>query len=98
MLRMTRTERDEAETTYALTLRGAVNGSSRDVVDLAIKGFDSEDIYRDLSTELWEKVARIALDAGIGFAGQLTVEDSERLITEILKRLGDALRAPPEDD
>jgi hypothetical protein len=95
---MSKQERSEAEFTLALTLRGATNGSSKAATDAAIASLVREDVYDEMSDELWHRISLAILDAGIHFAGVLTEPDRERLIGEICQRLGEALRAPAEED
>jgi hypothetical protein len=98
MLRMTKAERTQAETTIAMTLRGAINGSSKAAADAAIESLNEADTYSDLAEELWARIAQAVLDAGIAYGGPLAEHDRERLIEEICKRLATALRAPVDKD
>jgi hypothetical protein len=98
MLRMTKEERSQAETTIAMTLRGATRDTSKEAADAAIAALDEEDVYADIAEELWTRIARGVLDAEIVYGGALTQPDLERLIEEICKRLGEALRAPVDED
>jgi hypothetical protein len=98
MLRMTKDDRAQAQTAIALTLRGATRDSSREATDAAIKGLRERETYDWLASELWGRIAESVLDAGVVFGGSLAVEDRDRLIDEICARLGEAMRAPPEDD
>jgi hypothetical protein len=95
-MRMSKAERIEAELTLAKTLRGATNDSSRDATDAAIAGLDGA--YDDIAEDIWSRIVQSILDAGIHYGGPLAEADRERLIDEICRRLGEALRAPVEED